>query len=78
MSLEEMAEFARVMDALYRERGGREEEKVKKRISILTTHLEKIKRTARTIAKSCPANRREVRNLLRFLEGKDLEDDNEK
>ncbi len=80
MSLEEMAEFASDGCIIEEIRQRKEEvpAKVKKRISILTNHLERLKEQQEQLQKVVQLTEEKLEVYYGFLEGKDLEADNEK
>ncbi|MCU5328582.1 MerR family transcriptional regulator [Bacillus wiedmannii] len=80
MSLEEMAEFASDGCIIEEIRQRKEEvpAKVKKRISILTTHLERLKEQQEQLQKVVQLTEKKLEIYYGFLEGEDSEADNEK
>ncbi|PEY42442.1 MerR family transcriptional regulator [Bacillus cereus] len=80
MSLEEMAEFASD-GCIIEEIKQRKEEvpaKIKKRITILTTHLERLKEQQEQLRRVAKLTEEKLEIYYGFLEGKDVEGDNEK
>ncbi|MCI0763826.1 MerR family transcriptional regulator [Bacillus sp. TL12] len=80
MSLEEIAEFASD-GCIIEEIKQRKEEvpaKIKKRISILTVHLERLKEQQEQLQRVIELTENKLEVYYGFLEGKALEEDNEK
>lgn len=80
MSLEEMGEFASDGCIIEEIRQRKEEvpAKIKKRITILTSHLERLKEQQEQLKRVVELTEDKLEIYYSFLEGKALEDDNEK
>ncbi|CAI8735022.1 MULTISPECIES: MerR family transcriptional regulator [Bacillus] len=80
MSLEEMAEFASDGCIIEEIRQRKEEvpAKVKKRIAILTTHLDRLKEQQEQLKRVVELTEEKLEIYYGFLDGKDVEGDNEK